>query len=116
MARLVGVGTSGRVPFVVVTASAAGFLLVKFAPSGEMTIVVHSFTAARAPVAVAAPRVVRKFVAALLLIPLVKWGLPTRETPVVNRCRRVAVGKVAGRKCVAWWTAGVRLSGRRIRR
>ena len=87
MARLVGVGTGGRVPFVVVTASAAGLLLVKFAASGEMTIVVPSFSADRAPVAVAAPRVVRKFVAALLLIPLVRWSLPTRETPGVNRCR-----------------------------
>ena len=66
VARLVGVGTGGRVPFVVVTASAAG-LLVKFAACGEMTIVVPSFSAARAPVAVAAPRVVRKFVATLLL-------------------------------------------------
>ena len=103
MARLVGVETGGRVPFVVVTASAAGLLLllVKFAASGEMTIVVPSFRAARAPVAVAAPRVGRKFVAALLLIPLDRWSLPTRETPAVNRCRRVAVGKVAGRKCVA---------------
>ena len=35
----VGVGTGGRVPFVVVTASAAGLLLVKFPASGEMTIV-----------------------------------------------------------------------------
>ena len=103
MARLVGVETGGRVPFVVVTASAAGLLLllVKFAASGEMTIVVPSFRAARAPVAVAAPRVGRKFVAALLLIPLVRRSLPTRETPAVNRCRRVAVRKVAGRKCVA---------------
>ena len=51
----VGVGTGGRVPFVVVTASAAGLLLVKFPASGEMTIVVPSFSTARAPVAVAAP-------------------------------------------------------------
>ena len=100
MARLVGVGIGGRVPLVVVTASAAGLPLVKFAASGEMTIVVPSFNAARARVAVAAPRVVPKFVAALLLIPLVRWCLPTRETPAVNS-RRIAVGKVAGRKCVA---------------
>ena len=83
------------------TASAAGLLLVNFTTSGEVTIVVPTFSAARAPVAVAVPRVVRKFVAALLLIPLVRWSLPTRETPAVNTCRRVAVGKVAGRKCVA---------------
>ena len=101
MARLVDVETGGRVPFVVVTASAAGLPLVKFATFGEMTIVVPSFSAARARVAAAAPRVVRKFVAVLLLIPLVRWNLSTRETPAVNRCRRVAVGKVAGRKCVA---------------
>ena len=101
MAWLVGVGTGGRVPFVVVTASAAGFLVMKFAASGEMTIVIPSFSAARAPVAVAAPRVVRKFVAALLLIPLMRWSLPTRETATVNRCRRIAVGKVAGMKCAA---------------
>ena len=101
MARLVDIGTAGRRPFVVVTASAARLLLVKFPSSGQMTITVPSFGAARALVAVAAPREVRKFAAALLLIPLLRWGLPTRETPAVNRCRCIAVGKVAGRKCVA---------------
>ena len=91
---MVGVGTGGRVPFVAVTASAAGLLLLlKFAASGEMTIAVPSLSAARAPVAVASTRIVRKFVAALLVITLVRWSLPTRETPAVNRCRRVAVGK-----------------------
>ena len=89
-----------KVSFVVDIAAAAGLPLVKFAASGKMTIVVPSFSAARARGAVTASRVVRKFVAVLLVIPLVRWSLPTRETPAVNRCRRIAVGKVAGRKCV----------------